>query len=168
MKHLLNFDTVAEYDAVKDSLEKPYIVTIDENNGLKYNTDVIRVPNGQGGGSASGDGWVYFDLRNSEYRRDFLFLTQNCPVFLCGIMEYSGGASGGVWYGMTIEMYNNNSSEQLVNNLYGMAMYLGGMIKVGDMQLTNEEYINAIASQIGITNPIDKVPRITKEEFYNL
>ena len=124
---------------------------------------------GQGGGSASGDGWVYFDLRNSEYRQDFLFLTQACPVFLCGIMEYSGGASGGVRYGTTIEVYNNNNSrEQLVNNLYGMAMYLGGMMKFGDMQLTNEEYINVIVSQMGMTNPIDKVPRITKEEFYNL
>lgn len=46
MKHLFNFDTVAEYDAVKDTLEKPYIVTIDENGGLQYNTDVIRVPEG--------------------------------------------------------------------------------------------------------------------------
>ena len=61
MKHLLNFDTVAEYDAVKDSLEKPYIVTIDENNGLKYNTDVIRVPEGQGGGSEGGSSWRYYD-----------------------------------------------------------------------------------------------------------
>lgn len=117
------------------------------------------------GGSASGDGWVYFDLRNSEYRNDFLFLTQHCPVFLCGLMEYTDM----VQYGVTIEAYNNNNSrEQLANNLYGMAMYLGGIIKAGGMQFTNEEYINLVTSQIGITNPIDKVPRITKEQFYTL
>lgn len=165
MKHLLNFDTVAEYDAVKDSLEKPYIVTIDENNGLQYNTDVIRVPEGQGGGSSDKDGWVYFDLRNSEYKHDFLFLTQLCPVFLCGLMEYGGVVQCGV----TIKAYEqNNSSAQLANNLYGMAMYLGGMIKVGGIKVTNEEYINMVASQTGMTNPIDKAPRITEEEFYNL
>lgn len=48
MKYLKYFDTVAEYDAAKDSLEQPYVVTIDENNGLQYNTDVIRVPVGSG------------------------------------------------------------------------------------------------------------------------
>lgn len=133
-------------------------------NSVKVKTNVAQSGE-SGGGSTGGDGWVYFDLRNSEYRGDFLFLTQSCPAFLCGIMEDAGG----VMYGMTIEAYNNNnSSEQKVNNLYGMAMYLGGMIKVGDMQLTNEEYINTIVSQMGITNPIDKAPRITKEEFYNL
>lgn len=46
MKHLFNFDTLTEYNNVKDTLEKPYVVTIDENNSLRYNTDVVRVPEG--------------------------------------------------------------------------------------------------------------------------
>lgn len=53
MKHLHNFDTVAEYEAVKDNLEIPYVVSIDESDGLQYNTDVIRVPQGSVG---PGDG----------------------------------------------------------------------------------------------------------------
>ena len=47
MKHLYHFNTVAEYEAVKDTLEMPYIVLIDETEGLQYNTDAIRVSNNQ-------------------------------------------------------------------------------------------------------------------------
>ena len=43
MKHLRIFSTTAEYEAVKDTLEMPYIVLIDEVDGLQYNTDAIRV-----------------------------------------------------------------------------------------------------------------------------
>lgn len=47
MKHLHIFNTVADYEAVKDTLEMPYIVLIDETDSLQYNTDTIRISNNQ-------------------------------------------------------------------------------------------------------------------------
>lgn len=44
-KRLFKFDTLAEYDAVKDTLEKPYVAIIKENNGIQYNTDVVTGSN---------------------------------------------------------------------------------------------------------------------------
>lgn len=70
MKYLHNFDTVAEYEAVKDTLEMPYIVSIDETAGLQYNTDVIRVPqgsDGSGGGGADLEGEYFLAKPNGRY-----------------------------------------------------------------------------------------------------
>ena len=44
MKHLHNFDTIEEFNSVKNNLKQPYIAFINENNSLTFNTNVTRLP----------------------------------------------------------------------------------------------------------------------------
>ena len=153
MKHLLNFDTVAEYDAVKDSLEHPYVVTIDENNGLKYNTDVIRVPEGQGGASEGGSSWKYYDCSNAQDSK-----------FMLGTLFH-------------LVKCLNNSDQSVISTTFlltaaktivACAVDLSAPIKDAnsDSIITMEEYY----AQQGIAEAFSTIGivEISKEQFYTL
>lgn len=156
MKHLLNFDTVAEYDAVKDSLEKPYIVTIDENNGLQYNTDVIRVPEGSCGEGDSPFKAYYFDITNVT-DEDIL------PVILsyCTAFGYSEKGSHMVYGHMSMmefdmEILLSTKAVTKVMFIIGIPVFITEEDTVIIDEALLENFLSAGATPI------------TKEEFYAL
>lgn len=155
MKHLLNFDTVAEYDAVKDSLEQPYVVTIDENNGLQYNTDVIRLPKEScGGGSASGN-----------------------EVFNCEYLDISEVSNKMGWNSVAILAKVSSQGMTFIAPPSYNPFGLTGLVAVAvDFNFSivaesggqkMEVSIREVLNQNGVSNEdINTIPRITKEEFY--
>lgn len=180
MKHLLNFDTVAEYDAVKDNLEKPYVVTIDENNGLNYNTDVIRVPAGSGGGST----FTYFNVSETDYDIKYMISTFSLVAKVPQKIEiefkrpgYSTTStlsipSGTYPSGLIAHPLGSLTEYDNLNNDYTRTL-LQGVTAMGfdlSMKVPIEEQmipLNDVLTLIGIKDYMDTL-RITEEEFYTL
>ncbi len=148
MKHLLNFDTVAEYDAAKDNLEKPYVVTIDENNGLKYDTNVIRVPEGSGGGSTSSS-WRYYDYTKcSEAQKQNVCIV--CSMMVKMIVDGQ------------VDVIGAAGIRLVVGEMVAFAVDASQSFISGGKKIAVSEFITMSEQYYG------KLPEITEEEFFTL
>ena len=168
MKHLHNFATVAEYEAVKDTLEMPYIVSIDETDGLQYNTDVIRVPHGSSG---SNDNLEYLDVSNIAGLADGYFywiLTQSAKT--TKVVGYNEEKDM-FWY----HLYPSRLIE--MEPIDAVAVDLQEIILVHDeykefyIETTLRDYTIMCVQSAGFDNAeelFDSIPRITKEEFFTI
>ena len=191
MKHLHNFDTVAEYEAGKDTLEMPYIVSIDETDGLQYNTDVIRVPQGSGGsgGESEGSNVEYLDVSGFNVENDDeLFLKESLiglsvavkiPKSFSVIVDLPIGTGTrintverGIYPGATLALeigqytWDNykEAKKQTVNGVSVVAVDFSQLMTL-DGNLMDIQEIIALS---GLTEIIDSLPHLTKEQFYTL
>ena len=161
MKHLHNFNTVAEYEAVKDTLEMPYIVSIDETDGLQYNTEVIRVPQGSegSGGENEGSNWRYFATNNYG-------LIAEVPMFSSLIKVYD-------WQSNNIQILPLGEANIILSKfeLMAMAYNMNQTIYVtspeGETLTTVGDWIEFLLESIGVGMDILGT-EITKEEFYRI
>jgi hypothetical protein len=184
MKHLHIFSTAAEYEAVKDTLEMPYIVSIDETDGLQYNTDVVRVPQGSagsGGGELEGEYFLakpngrYWKSKLSRmlkhYRAEFPQIiepikAEDTETFLIGqaifsMLSYTsiiGGREGLIDHGY--EIYAEYPLD--VAELYGRCECGYGLI--GEIRShwcsvawEEADAISPLFSQMGLDGPVDVV-----------
>lgn len=173
MKHLHNFDTVAEYEAVKDTLEMPYIVSIDETDGLQYNTEVIRVPQGSegSGGGESASAIEYLDLSGNSPLRNALI--QFCYLiktdgFKIERPDSSSEAERGI-------IPVSNLIEIMVDKPYEEYLIILDSIKAVAIDFNIEVIISGTDTIMyikdvftGAEELLNAIPRLTKEQFYSL